>query len=365
MLGWALLFRLIGTTSFPIMEDDFYRFLWDGRMLVETGTPYTQAPAEFFANDGLSDIEEELLTGINHPEVKTIYGPANQYIFAAAYLLAPGQVWPLQLLFALMDIGLILVLLKIAPVRSVLLYAWCPLVVKEFAFTAHPDIIALLPLVAALVTTKRQQFYRTAAWLALAVAAKVFALILVPLLLRFQWRCWLLFATILAALWLPISGGQLPEGLAAMATGWQFNAPLHQLLYTYANPQAVKVGLLVLFCVGWAIYAWKHIKTPLNTLPGGDWLFAMLLICSPVLNPWYAIWILPFAVLWPSRWTWTMSLAVLLAYASGINLPNSGLALYQQPVWAIGLEFAAIALAIAWDTQNHWRNKKPSLMRGS
>ena len=362
VLLWALMFRLIGTTAFPVMEDDFYRFLWDGRTLLETGTPYTQAPAEFFGNDDLSDIEEELLDGINHPDIKTIYGPLNHYIFALSHLISPGEIWPLQLLFALFDMALIALLLKLAPLRSVLLYAWCPLVIKEFSFSAHPDIIALLPVVAALVCTQKQQWKSAAIWLALAVAAKVFALILVPLLLRFQWRSWLIFCTVLAAVWLPISGGQLPQGLSAMASDWQFNAPLYQLFGPQVGPALLKLILLGAFCVFWMIYAWQHLKTAANTIPRGDWLFAALLICSPVLNPWYLIWLLPFAVIWPSRWAWGASVAVLLAYASGINMPDSELALYQQPSWAMISQFGAITIALGWDIIR--RKKIPPQMRG-
>ncbi|MCV6604033.1 MAG: hypothetical protein OIF34_01920 [Porticoccaceae bacterium] len=350
ILLWALLFRLIGTTAFPVMEDDFYRYLWDGRTLLENGSPYTRAPADFFAQEGLSDAEEELLNGINHPEVKTVYGPLNHYLFALSHLISPGKIWPLQLMLALLDMGLIVLLLRLAPIRSVLLYAWCPLAVKEFAFTAHPDIIALLPMVAALVSTKKQQWKYTALWLALAVSAKIFALILVPLLLRFQWRSWLIFGATLAAVWVPVSGGQLPGGLSAMAADWQFNAPLYQLFGVQAGPARLKLILLGLFCSFWAIYAWQHLKTPENHLPRGDWLFAALLICSPVLNPWYFIWILPFAVIWPSRWAWMASIAVLLAYASGINLPDSNLGLYQQPSWAMITQFGLIAIALGWDT---------------
>ncbi|MDM3871304.1 hypothetical protein QSV34_08045 [Porticoccus sp. W117] len=356
VIAWALLFRLIGVTSFPVMEDDFYRFLWDGRMLVESGSPYSHPPSEFFGASNLSDADEATLDGINHPDIKTVYGPLNQYMFAFSHLIAANKIWPLQLLFTLLDMVLILLLIKLAPIRSVLLYAWCPLAIKEFAFTAHPDIVALLPLVAALVTTKKQQWNYTALWLALAVAGKVFALILVPLLLRFRWRSWLVFAGVLTAIWLPIGGGQLPQGLTAMAENWQFNAPIYQLLGTTVGPSLLKMILLSAFCLLWAAYAWQHLQKPADTLPRGDWLFGLLLLFSPVFNPWYALWILPFAVIWPSRWAWTTSLAVLLAYASGINMPNSGLGLYQQPGWAVVLEFGLVALALLWD----WRKTKAS-----
>src|SRR3954452_13601957 len=40
MLAGAVVFRLIGFLGQPIYEDDFYRYLWDGRAFALTGNPY-------------------------------------------------------------------------------------------------------------------------------------------------------------------------------------------------------------------------------------------------------------------------------------------------------------------------------------
>jgi len=42
------LFRAIGFFAFPVLEDDIYRYLWDGRQTVVNGNPYLQAPSDFF-----------------------------------------------------------------------------------------------------------------------------------------------------------------------------------------------------------------------------------------------------------------------------------------------------------------------------
>ena len=75
LLFWALCFRLIGVAGFPILEDDFYRYLWDGRMLVETGSPYRLAPAEFFGAENIPEKFESILDRINYPDIATVYGP--------------------------------------------------------------------------------------------------------------------------------------------------------------------------------------------------------------------------------------------------------------------------------------------------
>ena len=71
VLGLGLLLRILGLFSYPVFEDDFFRYLWDGRMLLEAGTPYGVAPAEFFDLDHLKAWEAEVLDGINYPNVPT------------------------------------------------------------------------------------------------------------------------------------------------------------------------------------------------------------------------------------------------------------------------------------------------------
>jgi len=74
-----------------------------------------------------------------------------------------------------------------------------------------------------------------------------------------------------------------------------------------------------------------------------------MLLCAPVINPWYISWVLVFAVFKPSFWAWTLSFSVFLAYASGINLSDDELGLYQQPLWAISLEYGLVLVALGAD----------------
>lgn len=411
MLVFAVLFRLAGVSTFPILEDDFYRFLWDGRMTLETGSPYSWVPADFFGDlhgFNINDHYEEILGSINHPEVATIYGPVLQTIFAAAYVIAPGELWPLQIIFALADIGIILLLLRLTKARYVLLYAWSPLIIKEFAISAHPDVVGAFFLVFAFYlynlagnTTQHSKnskrvlpikklWFWIAVCLALATGVKIFALIFAPLLLRFQWRCWLLYFACLLILALPFALGfnpnlnqsfndssnhithlllgiqsvWLPEGLKAMAIDWLFNAPLYYLAQTFISIAMAKSLLLGSFVGVAGIYFFrlyfKRQYLPIRI----DRLYGLFFLCIPVFNPWYLVWLLPFAAIYPSRWAWTASIALLLAYASGINLMSSTLnftldsyQLYQQPIEILGLQFGLIAVALTIDCLGQQKKK--------
>ena len=357
LIGFAVLFRLVGITAFPVLEDDFYRYLWDGYQWFEKGSPYASAPAEAFASTNLSPTFEQILDNINHPEIATIYGPVCQWIFGLSYWIAPAKVWPLQLMFAIADLALICLLLRFTSSNNVLLYAWSPLIIKEFAFTAHPDVVGVFFLIAALLAVQKRYIYRAATLLALSAGIKVFALIAMPFILRLHWRSWLVFALTAAALALPfgLQAAWFPEGLAAMSKDWLFNAPIYLTLQPFASTAAIKLILLGAYTglwLGYLIYfiRQQNISTIHTTsVFRGDWLYGLFFLITPVLNPWYLVWLLPFAVIYPSRWAWVASVAVLLAYASGLNLSNSELALYQQPWQLLLLEFSLITAAVMAD----------------
>jgi len=355
LLGFALLFRLIGGFSFPILEDDFYRYLWDARMTIEAGSPYGIPPSNFFAADHLSEPFESILDGINYPYIETIYGPTSQWLFALAYLISPGEVWPLQLLMGLIDLSLILMLLKLAKPTSVLLYAWSPLVIKEFVITAHPDVLGVMFIVLAMLLLNKRRLLGVGICMALACGVKIFAVILLPFLLRFEWKSWLVFFATAIAIAMPFGLQQawLPGGLSAMGSSWLFNAPLYfladTLMASWISLNSIKlvlIGSLALGCASYLVhYLLKGADVIAHQELRGDLLYASLFLCAPVFNAWYLVWLLPFAVFRPSIWAWLLSVTILLSYASGINLNNTELEPYEHWGWIIALQFIPPLLA--------------------
>jgi len=362
LIGFAILFRIIGGFTFPILEDDFYRYLWDGRQTWHLGSPYGVSPATSFDDATLSDQFHYILDSINYPEIATVYGPTCQWLFALSYLIAPGEVWPLQLILGLADIALILVLLKLAKPNSVLLYAWCPLVIKEFVITAHPDVLGALFVICAFYMHQRKNLILVGALIALAAGIKIFALILLPFLLQFNWRGWLSFGLSVLIVSLPFGIVQawFPEGLRAMGSDWLFNAPMYRLLGEMLSLFQAKLLLLTFLGLVCAAQFWKIVIIPILELNNpsalnekspflherlrADLLFGALFLCAPAFNAWYLVWLLPFAVIRPSLWAWLLSVTIFLSYASGINLQTSTLEPYAHPAWIIVLEFLPPAL---------------------
>ncbi|MCY3776217.1 MAG: hypothetical protein OXH11_09545, partial [Candidatus Aminicenantes bacterium] len=182
--------------------------------------------------------------------------------------------------------------------------------------------------------------------------AKIFALVLAPLvLLRTRPRHWLLFGVTLAAVYAPflLMGGTNLTSLQVFAREWEFNSAAFGLLGTLLPRFEARLILGLAFAVFWLRYAGKFSRGGRHAIPRGDWLFGALLAVSPVINPWYLLWLLPFAAISPSAWAWTASTAVLLSYVIGIHLGDYTLQAYQQPAWIRFLEFGLILAALAYD----------------
>lgn len=357
ILIFAFAYRVIGLFTFPVLEDDFYRFLWDGFITSNLGSPYEVAPSSFFGQ-AISEQFEAILDAINYPDSNTIYGPSAQWLFFLAHQLAPGEIWPLKLIMVTAD-GLIIALLARTTNKSAfMLYAWSPLVIKEFVISLHPDIIGVLFIVLAIKAYQAKKDFSLGAFLALALGVKLFAIIIAPFLLLHRWRAWLgLFLTATLIAWpFGIQQAWLPSGLNTMNSSWLFNAPIYELLLPLMAMPTLKMSLLGLFLVAglsygirWWLRALKD-ENDSRPMPRGDYLFLLFFLCIPVFNPWYAIWLIPFALKWPSAWVMIGSVSLLLSYASGINLntTENGLALanYQHPNWVLIIEFGTIAIAL-------------------
>ena len=88
----GVLWRALLLWSTPALEDDFYRYMWDGAVVASGTNPYSFAPAQVAAGDAplaLQRLAAEaggIFERINHPELKTIYPPVAQFWFAAAHV---------------------------------------------------------------------------------------------------------------------------------------------------------------------------------------------------------------------------------------------------------------------------------------
>lgn len=357
VFAWAVLFHSIGFFGLPLFEDDHYRYLWDGYRSVESGSPYGNAPAEFFSDTHISKPMQHILSGVNNPEVPTLYGPMLQAIFSVGYIISPGNLWPVKLILILANLGLIFLLLKIADAGKVMLYAWNPLVFKEIALTAHPD--GLLPLFI-LIAWLSRDYWRgclSGFFLGIGLAIKISVLpALMWLFWKRQYSSIFIAMIVLLACYIPFFGlGNDLQGLEVFANEWEFNSGIYALFAAYLPTAYAKLA-----CAGVAGIAMLWIMRRQDAIENPPWhrLFGLLLLFSPVVNAWYLLWFLALAVLHEDCWPWWASAAVLLSYITGQTLNDDTLSAYEMPTWARILEWGLIASAICFD----WVKKNTNLL---
>lgn len=342
----------------PILEDDYYRYLWDAYRFVSDGTPYGSPPAIFFDDPAVAPRFQDILNFINYPETPTVYGPVLQLFFLAGFGIAPGSVGALQILNAVVVFATLAVLARCgAKPRWLLLYAISPLVLKEAVMTAHPDALTGLLALAAFVIGKRSSWmngWQAGMALGFAVASKISVVIMVPFLFaRGGVRAVATAVLTVIACYLPfllLSGSDVPS-LLQFAQNWRFNPLFYTVLEWLFGIHAARwlAGVVIVAIV--AALCWFDWRQPHRPqIPAADIALGVLLLLSPVVNPWYLLWLLPFAVLRPTRTAWAATFLLPLSYWNGTNWSASGMEQFEVHtiVMLVEITLLVVAMVVDW-----------------
>ena len=230
----AIAFRLTLLFSDPIEEIDIYRYVWDGAALDSGVSPFQYSPRQILeasVNDGLpADLRQlvvlrdssppldAILRRIHFGDLPTIYPPVSQAVFAAVNRTTPldasvpVRMRMMRAAFIGFDLCTLFIVLKLLqltglPLGLAIAHAWCPLVIKEIANSGHLDSLAtfltIAAMYAALRCDPRQASTRrraarigsvaAAAMLAFAIGAKLYPVVLLPVLFavfsrQYGWR---------------------------------------------------------------------------------------------------------------------------------------------------------------------------------
>ncbi len=339
----------------PILEDDHYRYLWDAFRFVRDGTPYGAAPSVFFDDLSVPPAFQTILNFINYPDIPTIYGPVLQVLFLVGYVIAPGKVEAIQGLNAIIVLATLVLLARCgAKPRWLLLYAISPLVIKEAVITAHPDALTGFLALAAFAVNSQRLPWVAGGLLGIAIASKVSVVLLLPFLwTRGRLRAVTATTLTLAACYLPfliLSGSDIPT-LSQFAQNWRFNPLLYAVLEWLTGPFSGRLlAGIAIAVIAIGIY-WHDARAGLNRpkIPPADYVLGALLLFSPVVNPWYLLWLLPFAVLRPSRMAWTATFLLPLSYWNATHWTGLAGSAFDIPVAVTLIEISVLMAAALLD----------------
>lgn len=400
VLLWALVARACLFSSLPILETDPNRYLWDGYVLLNGINPYQFAPQTILdpkESHNLSDSEKKeletlrqliasnkqaeiILRDVNNPEVITIYPPFTQILFGITAWFHPLSLYAWRCTILLFDALLIAALVILLPRMRrdpalVIFYAWSPLVLKEYINTLHFDIIALALLFLGIVFAISSHTDRSAGAFACGGLTKLFPIPVFPLWIkRFPIRTTIVFLLVTLFLTIPFlaAGSRGASGLAVFANRWESNGSLVVFLewiltlvgvpawgegknlliwqgvrYDLDAFLCAKILSFVVFIIVWPMLAIKTIRQKTisdeRRLARSFSVIAVLLVCSPVCNPWYIAWVTPFLCFFP-RTAWLyLSISCFLHYSIYSNDP------WAYPWWSRPAEYGPALVLLMWE----------------
>jgi alpha-1,6-mannosyltransferase len=309
LVGLAM--RLVILPS-PPASSDIYRYIWDGRVQAAGINPYRYLPAD----ETLQALRDDAIySHINRAGyAPTIYPPVAQLVFFAATRISETPVFMKTVMIAFEGLAVWAILQMLAarglPSTRVLLYAWHPLPLWEFAGSGHVDAVAIAFLLLAFVAADRRSPILSGIALAAGVLVKYFPVVAGPAIYkRWDWRLPAAFAAVLALFYLPylgagtkvlgFLGGYVAEEGIEQGSGlflWQLAGTILHLpehAFSYYFPLAA----VVMAALGLATVALR--REPKTDIAAAMMLAVTFMVLFSPHYPWYFAWLIPLVCVQP------------------------------------------------------------------
>ena len=311
----------------PIGSDDYYRYLWDGKVISNGINPYRYSPND----SSLAGLRSQTLPSrINFPDMKTIYPPLAEILFYTSYAISGESFIGLKILLFIFDMGTILgifLILKKLNVnrQNILIYVLCPLPLFQFFVDGHMDGFGIPLLVFAILSHLNDRKILSYVLVGLSICVKPLALIVIPILFfaeedlaeRLKALSFPLAVCVFAYVPFVFSGAPF-QALGTFAQNWTFNGLVFDVLNFFLHDnQRTRIicAFLLLITYTPVVLSRKDIITKIFLS------LILLFLFSPVVHPWYLGWL---AFLLPVKSKWSG-----IAFVSLVSLTSFTLITYQ------------------------------------
>tara|TARA_B110000879_G_scaffold65266_1_gene91676 strand:+ start:111 stop:1454 length:1344 start_codon:yes stop_codon:yes gene_type:complete len=360
----AVLFRLLFLVAIPNLSQDFYRFVWDGRLILEGLNPYLHTPNELMESSiGLFPQMNTLYEGMGALSAKhySNYPPVHQMPFIIAAFISKhsilGSIVVLRLILISADLGILVFGKKLLkklnkPTRTMYWFILNPLVIIELTGNLHFEGLMLCFFIISLYFIHSKKWHMAAVVMALSIAVKLVPVLSLPLFLnKLGWKKSVLFYSVTAAvfiiLFIPFFSFGLLENFSATIGLWfsnfEFNASVYYFLKgTLENINGVSVinsmGIIVA-CVVTLQTSYLLLKKKKET---GQiilmilWILSGYYFISTTVHPWYIISLLLLSVFTNYKfvlvWSYTLILSYIAYNEFSVEECNSILIIEYTPV---------------------------------
>jgi len=398
----AVLSRAIFILAIPNLSQDFYRFIWDGRMILEEMNPYLYTPDSFIKSGTFPVAQaQELYNGMGSLSAShfTNYPPINQLCFVIANLFSGksilSSVIGLRLIIIAADIGTlyfgkkILERLKL-PSNRIFWYILNPFIIIELTGNLHFEGVMIFFFVWSLYLLHSGKWKWAAVVLACSISVKLIPLMFLPLF--FLWfRKYLKriiiankvkqsvynqeiatsqvphnditklisfyaiigFTTIL--LFVPFFSMEFVTNYSKTVGLWfgnfEFNASIYYLVreigYAITGYNEIEIIgkilpiISILIILGFSFLK-KNNSLP-NLITSMLLVFTCYLFLSTTVHPWYIATLVILCVFTNYKFPLVWSLVAVLSYLAYSNDSNS------ENLWIIALEYGIVFSVFIWE----------------
>lgn len=372
LAGIGILFRLLFIGAIPNLSQDFYRFIWDGRMILNGLNPYLFTPESFIQNGELPiNQARELYQGMGQTNGGnfTNYPPINQLCFVLANLFGAnsiiGTTIGLHIQIILADIGILYFGKKLLeklelPVSAIFLYFLNPFIIIELTGNLHFESVMLFFLVWSLHLLHTNKWKWAAVVLACSIVVKLIPLLFLPLFYqRFKIKQLLVFYGITLAtvvlFYLPFFDTAFITNYTQSVGLWfksfEFNASFYYLARAIGYQisgynQIAIIGKIIPIAFIVIVMLMSFFRKNQQT---SQLITAMLLsltiyfFMSTTVHPWYVATLVLLSVFTNYRYAIVWSFAVVLSYFAYAN------DVFNENLWVVGLEYLLVMGWFFWE----------------
>lgn len=381
----AFVFRAVFILAIPNLSQDFYRFIWDGRIILEGINPYLNTVESFISRAAFPVTQaQELYNGMGTLNAShfTNYPPIKQLCFVLAGLVSGksilGSAIVMRLLIIAADFGTLyfgkklLERLKI-PVYNIFWYILNPFIIIELTGNLHFEGVMLFFLIWSLYLLHKNKWQWSAIVFALAVSVKLIPLIFLPLL--YQWFVskkdsplllkisrligyYIIVGVTTILLFLPFYSSQFvtnyTETVALWFQNFEFNASLYYIAreigYSFRGYNEIayigKYTALIVFVFVMVVALFRKNKTMVELITAMLIVLSFYFFTATTVHPWYVATLLLLSVFTKYKFPLVWSLVIILSYLAYLNINKAD---KSENLWIIGLEYVIVYGVLIWE----------------
>jgi alpha-1,6-mannosyltransferase len=338
----GLLFRVVFLFSIPFLSQDFYRFIWDGRLAVMGISPYEYKPAEIINSLATFSQATDLYQGMGALSAShySNYPPVNQMIFVLAALLSAksilGSTIFFRIIIILADIGIFYFGQKMLQYfnqdkNKIFWYFLNPLVIIELTGNLHFEGVMLFFLVLGFYFLMRDKWLWACGFITISISIKLLPLLLLPLFWQKLGlkRSLIFYPTIIISnfiLFIPFFSYNLVENYIKTISLWfinfEFNASIYYLIreigFYYKGYNIIGTfGKIIPFVIVTMVLFFAFFRknnTLEKVISSGLIVLSLYFFTATTVHPWYVINLIVLGVFTRYKFWFVWSFLVILSY---------------------------------------------------